>query len=204
MKYQNKIYLLLSLLFVFNSSQATAQEESINYFHRLNGGLRMSLFRSIPLGDNILGSGHKPQGLGVDFSLVIPITPYGFGFGMGYQTVSFSAVDPQFLGDINRSVVNLYYLQGHFQQVYGEDYILEVTLGGGPHRIMATDGNITGQKGNALKLGFNAKHRFTKNFEVLAGIQYVRGYFSVETPAAYSSYFNRTQQLQLHLGFTLF
>ena len=164
----------------------------------------MSLFRSIPLGDNILGSGHKPQGLGVDFSLVIPITPYGFGFGMGYQTVSFSAVDPQFLGDINRSVVNLYYLQGHFQQVYGEDYILEVTLGGGPHRIMATDGNITGQNGNALKLGFNAKHRFTKNFEVLAGIQYVRGYFSVETPAAYSSYFNRTQQLQLHLGFTLF
>lgn len=205
MKFHKKSNLFLSLVFFLSTLNVFSQDEQADYFlNRFNGGLRMSVFKSVPMGDNILGSGHKTKGLGVDFGLVIPITPYGFGLGMGYQTVSFAAVAPQYLGEINRSVVDLYYFQAHYQHSLENNLILEVAFGGGPHRIKATTGNITGQNGTGYKLGFNAKYRHTKNFEVVAGIQYVHGQFSVETPKEFNKYFNRTHQLQLHLGFTLF
>jgi hypothetical protein len=180
-----------------------SQDETVEISHQLNGGLRMSLFRSFPLGDNILGSGHEAKNVGLDLLLVIPITEHGFGFGMGFQSISFKAVDAEFLGDIKSSVATLYYLQGHFQQVLSNNMILEVFMGGGLHYIQASQENITNQKGSAFKMGFNTKYRLTKNFEVVGGIHYVGGYFSVQAPKEFDSYFNKTHQLQIHLGFTL-
>ena len=192
------------LVFFMFLSNIYSQNDSVQINKRFKGGMKIGLYQPILFGDNYLGSGHNANYLGLEIVLAVPVRLHGFGFGAGIQFSSFEAVDPRFVGDISRSNIVFYNLQGFYQHALSKKWHLEHALGIGIQDIQGSGISITSQVGTAVILGSVVKFAVADHFGFYGGLNYVGGFHEIQAPSEVKKYFERNHQIQIVFGITFY
>lgn len=159
-------------------------------------------------GDNFLSQSHKPYvGFGTYKNF---INVYGFALGVGYEFSGYKVTDPSMAGNLKRTNYS------NFSGRIAYDYKLanEVTLvpyvrigktrlkqrhaRGGFHRDLGSF------QGTSYSLGLNLVYNYSSQAYVFTGLNYNYVLYKVNSNPEYQTFFDTSNQIQIHLGVGFF
>lgn len=159
-------------------------------------------------GDNFLSKGHKPNvGFGT-YKNVINV--YGFALGLSYEYSKYKVTDPSLAGNIKRTNYS------NFSGRLAYDYKLSDEMTLVPYiKIGETtlrqkgyigdyDRDFGRFKGTSYTLGVNFNYNLDKYLHLFAGLNYNYVSYRVNSNPEYQSFFDRSNQIQIHLGIGFF
>ena len=163
-------------------------------------GLRLHVFKPVPFGNNVLGSGHRPGNIGLEGSISLPLVPSLIEVGLGYQLTAFDKADERIFANSVRTTQHLFFAQLQYSFFKHNAWRMEVNLGGGINNLNPTDGAIKSTWGSSAKTGVSGFYRVSRVISFYATTQYIMGFNSISAPSEFNSYFNRTHQIQFGTG----
>ena len=159
-------------------------------------------------GDNFLSKGHKPNvGFGTHKNI---INVYGFALGFTYEYSRYRVTDPSLAGNIKRT--NYHNFSGRLAYDYKLSdqmtLVPYIKIGGAILKqkgyVGDYDRGFGGFEGDSYTFGVNFNYNLDKTVHLFMGLNYNYVSYSVNSNPEYQSFFDRSNQIQIHLGIGFF
>lgn len=206
------ILLILLLISFFGYSQEESETEikKTKKERKIRPDHEFSFYATqhLNFGDNFLSKAHKADvGFGTHKNV---INIYGFALGIAYEYTRYKVTEPSLAGNIGRANYNNF--SGRIAYDYklfdemtlvpyikiGETRLRQKGYIGDYHR------DFGGFKGTAYTLGVNFNYNLDKYFYLFTGLNYNYVSYRVNSNPEYQSFFDRSNQIQIHLGIGFF
>lgn len=209
-----KLILLLLLLVSFKviSQGEIEKEETITEIKkpkkvrkiRPDHEFSFYLIKQNDFGDNFLSKAHKPKiGFGIHKNF---INIYGFALGAEAESVRYRVTDPSLAGNIKWTQ----YL--NFSGRIAYDYKLSsqltlvpnIKIGATRLRQRSANKKLGGISGTSYTFGVNLAYNYSKHAYVFTGVNYNYTSYQVNSSPEYLPFFDKSNQIQIHLGIGFF
>jgi len=201
-----KIFVLFFLLIVqfgFSQQEETMQKPIFSFDH----GFSVYLNKHINFGDNFLSEAHKSViGFGIQKNIV---NIYGFAIGVAYEFSHYKVTDKSIVGNIESANYSNFSARVTYDYEISDKFILNPYVGiGGTslkhNRFSGNANNFGSIGGTSYNAGLNFTFNITKKSHLFTGVNYSYVSYGVNSAPEYDSFFNNSNQIQIHLGVGFF
>lgn len=187
-------------VFVFSQEEQTKNRRAVSPDH----GFSVYLSKHGNFGENYLSKAHQSIiGFGTHKNF---INVYGFALGVEYEFNKYKITDKSLAGNIKYTNYSNLSFRLSYDYKLNEDFTLDpyIRIGGTQLRQRSSGRNFGRFEGTSYYLGVNLKYKLENNVHLFTGINYNYTSYQVNSNPEYQSFFDRSNQIQIHLGIGFF
>lgn len=201
-----KKIILLSIILIsqFTFSQEETDEPSKKNVRFPDNCLSIYYIRYNNIGENFLSEAHKNAfGFGTQFDF---LEVYGFIIGGAYEGSSFKITDKSLAGNIDRTNYGNIMWRFSYKFNLSEVSTIKPYIGIGDVKLRQRGrGQDFGKfKGTSYNIGVNYMYNIDKNVSFFTGLNFNYVSYRVNSTPEFQSFFDRSNQIQIHLGISFF
>ena len=197
------IFFLIIFQFGFSQEEETKQKPIFSFDH----GFSVYLNKHINFGDNFLSEAHKSViGFGIQKNIV---NIYGFAVGVAYEFSAYKVTDKSIVGNIESANYSNFSARVTYDYEISDKFILNPFVGiGGTrlkhNRFSGNANNFGSIGGTSYNAGLYFAFNYSEKMHLFTGVNYSYVSYGVNSAPEYNSFFNNSNQIQIHLGVGFF